>query len=454
MRPSAARLAALLAFGALTPTPFAQAITPTPFVTLDKELAAIVADPGYPLAGMSVVALRGGKVVYEGQFGRRRIDAKDASRDRPVDAKTMYRVASISKLVTTLGVMRLVEEGKLALDRDISDYLGFRVRNPHFPDAAITVRMLLTHTSSLRDAGGYFWDARHALREALVPGGALYGEGAMWARTAKPGAWFQYANLPWGVLGQVMEKVSGERFDRLMTRLVLKPLGVEGGYNPAALPGSQLDNLATLYRKREAEGLERWDSSGPWVAQTDDYSGAPPVARAGDDYVIGTNGTLFGPQGGLRTSAAGLARVMRMLMDRGRLDGKAFLRPETVDLMLSRQWTHDPSAGDSEGEYGVHRNYFNAWGLGNQHFLDVSGPYRGDRLVEGGGFTAVGHLGDAWGLAGTFAFNRETRNGIIVLIGGVAIDPMKNPGVYSAFSRHEEKILTAIYRRAIRGMGD
>ena len=156
----------------------------------------------------------------------------------------------------------------------------------------------------------------------------------------------------------------------------------------------------------------------------------------------------------MRTSAAGLARVMRMLMDRGRLDGKAFLPPETVDLMLSRQWTHDPSAGDSEGEYGVHRNYFNAWGLGNQHFLDVSGPYRGDRLVEGGGFTAVGHLGDAWGLAGTFAFNRETRNGIIVLIGGVAIDPMKNPGVYSAFSRHEEKILTAIYRRAIRGMGD
>lgn len=454
MRPSVAILAVLFAGAASTLTLAQKSSTLTPMQKLDAELASIAADPAYPLAGLSVLAIHGGRVVYEGQFGRRRIDAKDPSRERPVDAKTMYRVASISKLVTTLGVMRLMEEGKLALDRDISDYLGFRVRNPHFPDDAITVRMLLTHTSSLRDAGGYFWDARHALRDVLVPGGPLYGEEAMWARNAKPGAWFQYTNFSWGVVGQVMERVTGERFDKLMKRLVLDPLGVVGGFNPADFSKVELENLATLYRKREAEGQERWDSSGPWIAQTDDYASAPPVPRAGDDYVIGTNGTLFGPQGGLRTSAAGLARIMRMLMERGRIDGKVFLRPETVDLMLSRQWTHDAAAGDSEGEYGIHRNYFNAWGLGNQHFLDVSGPNRGDRLVEGGGFTAVGHLGDAWGLAGTFAFNRESRDGIIVLVGGVAIDPLRNPGMYSAFSRHEEKILTAIHRRAIRGIAD
>jgi hypothetical protein len=146
---------------------------------------------------------------------------------------------------------------------------------------------------------------------------------------------------------------------------------------------------------------------------------------------------------------------MRMLMDDGRSDGRAFLRKETVDAMLSRQWRYDAAAknGDSRSEEG-HKDLFNAWGLGNQHFLDVSGPGRGDRLVEGGGFTGVGHLGDAWGLTATFAFNRETRDGLIYLIGGVAIDPEKNRGAYSALYRHEEKILTALHKRAIRGIAD
>src|SRR5205085_2460741 len=115
----------------------------------------------------------------------------------------------------------------------------------------------------------------------------------------------------------------------------------------------------------------------------------------------GTNGTLFGPQGGMRASVRDLARVMRMLMDGGEIDGKRVLARSTVDAMLSRQWTRAPGTG--EPDYGSHRGRFNAWGLGNQQFIDVSGPDFGDRLVEGGGFLASGHLGDAYGLLGTFA---------------------------------------------------
>jgi CubicO group peptidase (beta-lactamase class C family) len=430
---------------------------PVPKAALDRELAAIAADPGYPLAGLSVLAMRGGRVVYDGQFGRRRIDDANPANDRPVDAATLYRVASVSKLVTTLGVMRLVEAGKMDLDRDVSDYLGWRLRNPHFPDDRITARMLLTHTASLRDGAGYFWDRSVRLRDVLEPGGAHHGEGAMWAKNAPPGAYFSYANLPWGVLGEAMEAVTGERFDRLMKRLVLEPLDVPGGFNPAEFSAAERTNLATLYRKRETlEGRDIWRSpDGPWYAQVDDYAKEPPIPRAGPDYVPGTNGTLFAPQGGLRTSAAGLARIMRMLMDGGRLDGKPFLRRETVEAMLARHWRYDPRTrnGDRRSEEG-HANLFNAWGLGNQHFLDLSGDGSGDRLVEGGGFTGVGHLGDAWGLTATFAFNRETRDGLIVLIGGVAVDPEKHRGAWSGLYRHEERILTALWRRAIRGRED
>ena len=78
-------------------------------------------------------------------------------------------------------------------------------------------------------------------------------------------------------------------------------------------------------------------------------------------------------------------------------------------------------------------------------------PGGGDRLVEGGGFTAVGHTGNAWGLTSALVFNRSTRNGMIFLIGGHGFDPDTNPGKYSSYKRHEEQILTALHRRAIAG---
>jgi hypothetical protein len=120
--------------------------------------------------------------------------------------------------------------------------------------------------------------------------------------------------------------------------------------------------------------------------------------------------------------------------------------------MLSRQWRRGERDGDSD--YGSHRSRFNAWGLGNQHFLDVSGPDFGDRLLEGGGFTAIGHLGDAYGLLGTLALDRASRNGFAFLIGGTGCDPETQRGVFSAGARFEERIVTALYRRAIAGRTD
>lgn len=420
---------------------------------LDAELAAIVGDPAHPLASLSVLAIRGGEVVYHRQFGHRWIDNADPAGSKPADAHTLYRVASISKLVTTLGTMKLVEEGRLALDRDIGDFLGYAVRNPHFPEAPITLRMLLSHTSSLRDDAGYSWPADKDIRDVLTPGGSLHGNGAMWSHEAPPGAWFHYANLPWGVVGTIMEKVTDERFDRLMKRLVLDPMGLQGGYSPADLPQAQVRSIATLYRKRPTDDQARWDPSGPWIAQVNDFSKTPPAPRAGPGYVPGRNGTLFGPQGTLHATAAGLGRIMRMLMDRGMLDGKRILKAETVDAMLSRQWRSN-GGGNGLDTYGASRKRFNAWGLGNQHFLEVSGPGEGDRLVEGGGFTGVGHHGDAYGLTGMLVFDAASRNGLVFLVGGPGFDPESARGRYSGFFRHEERILTALYRRAILGATD
>lgn len=398
---------------------------PAPHALLDAELAAIAADPACQLASLSVLAIRHGKLAYQQQFGQRVLGGAP----RPANPRTLYRIASVSKLMTTLAALRLVEQGKLALDADVGTYLGYALRNPHFPAVPVTLRTLLSHTSSLRDEAGYAWPCAVSLKSVLTQ------DGAMWARNAAPGAYFSYANLGWGVIGTVMECVTGERFDRLMRRLLLDPLGMRGGFNPSELPSADLANLATLYRKRTTD-TEVWDGAGPWIAQVDDYSARAPAPPAGiDTYVIGTNATPFSPTGGLRVSAADLGKVMRMLINDGVHQGRQVLQPATLRTMLARQWTDDGSNGDTE------RGLFRCWGLGNQHFPD--------RLVEAGGYAGVGHLGEAYGLMAVFVVNLAQRSGMIVLVGGVASNPEKHKGQYSSMARFEERILSAIHRRVL-----
>ncbi len=408
---------------------------------LDHELEGIVNDPTFPLVSLSVAAIRDGRVVYESAFGARQL----APTRIAATPDSLYRIASISKLITTLGAMKLVESGKLNLDEDISVYLGYALRNPHFPSVAITTRMLMSHTSSLRDDAGYYFDSAIALREVLVPGGSRFDKGAMWSKNAAPGQFFQYANLPWGVLATVMERVSGVRFDRWMTQSIFSPLSIEGGFHPADFAPQVLQRVATLYRKRDEK--EVWDSKGPWRAQVDDYTKLSPVPRAGAAYVAGHNGTAMSPQGGARLSARGLATLMQMLMQGGEVGGVRVLRADTVAEMLRTQWQGATQAGDRD--YGVSKDYFNAWGLGNQHFLDIHGNGRGDRLVEPGGFKAKGHFGDAYGLTSAFVFDPVTRNGIVFMTGGCGVDPDTSPGKYSAMARYEERILTALHRHAL-----
>jgi len=413
---------------------------------LDRELAAIVANPACELASLSVLAIRDGRIAYEARFGRRFIGSHGQP-DKPVDARTLFRIASISKMMTTLGLMRLVEDGKLDLDTDVSAYLGFLLRNPRFPDQAIALRHLLTHTSSLRDEAGYSWGVDTALKDVLVPGSRLHGEGKMWASNAGPGAYFTYCNLGWGVIGTIMERVTGERFDRLMRRLLVEPLGLHAGYNPAELPPEDIANIATLYRKRTVD-TEVWDANGPWIAQVDDYSKAPPAPPPGiERYVIGANATPFSPTGGMRISAHDMGVVMRMLMNGGVHGGRRILGQATLDRMFSRQWTYQEETSGKGANGDSLDGLFNCWGLGNEQFPDD--PATHTRLVEGGGFAAAGHLGDAYGLMSVFAADLKNRNGMVALVGGTSTDPLAYKGTYSSLARFQEQILTAMHRRAI-----
>ncbi|MEJ2576852.1 MAG: serine hydrolase [Gammaproteobacteria bacterium] len=430
------------------------AAPPVDKATLDAGLDAIVAGEvaGSPeLAGLQVLVLGGGEVAYEYAGGFARLVGADRV---PMGPEHRMRVASISKLVVALGLMRLVEAGIVDLDADVSGYLGFVLRNPNFPEDAITLRMLLSHTSSIRD-GGYYWlEAGERFADFFMPGRPHYEDGAHFASGPgrQPGVWFTYANLNFGVVAAVIERASRMRFDQYIRRELLQPLGLEARFNVCDLSAVHPEHIATLYRKRTDD--EIWQPGGDWVAQLDDtafacHYGRAPVPRGappGDilpGYVPGTNPTLFSPQGGLRASARDLAVIARMLLadgfgGGGRFGGVRILDATSVRAMRQPQWVYD--AGHPNGDTGegpasqdaAQRPLFTRWGLSMQ-LVDLA-----DWGLTAEPRPLAGHLGEAYGLLGQFWLDFETGDGLIALISGAADDPDRHPGQTPLYRPSEE----------------
>lgn len=413
---------------------------------LAERLDRVAATPGAELSGLAFVAVEDGAVSFERYLGRRFIDPEDPSRDLPVTAGTRFRVASVSKPFVGAACMALVEDGLLDLDADVSEYLGWKLRNPAFPDDPITPAMLLSHVSSLRDGGGYSLPPGRALREFFEPGTEAWEGGAHFAgsrteRRLAPGRFYSYCNLGFGVMGTVIERVSGRRFDLFMRERVLSPLGVGGSFNVRLLSDDGLADLAALYRRGRDE--DDWDSSGPWVAQVDDLRGARPASNPSDAdiaaYVPGTNATWLSPQGGLRASAREVARLALMFMGRGELDGARILSAASVEAMRRARWIFDRDTMNGELGSGKSRRA----GMALFRTTDTKDEYGGDRLRESGGVVMEGHHADAYGLLGGMLFDVDARKGFVYLIGGTAADPVKRPGRFSSYRSWQEDIQAA-----------
>ncbi|WP_088280516.1 serine hydrolase [Ideonella sp. A 288] len=405
---------------------------------LERRLAAIADDPELPLAGLAVVALRDGQVRFQAAFGRRWIDPAQPGTGLPLRHDTLVRVASVSKTVTALGAMALVEQGLLDLDADLERYVGRPVRNPRHPDQPITVRQLLSHTSTLGDAAGYFFEPEVSVLDLLQRPEA-------WLPQGRPGQWFGYANLNWTVLGTLMERVTGKRFDRLMAQRVLRPLGIDGGYFPPDWHADERARLATLYRRRDGDGT--WRPEGAWHPQKDDLQGGtepppPDLAR----WVPGTNASPFSPTGGLRISTDGLARLLAMLLRQGQGPGPSVPGAAALAQRHALQWQANGAAGAEASNGDTQGGLFQAWGLGVQRFTDRSAPGWGDRLAQRGGLTGWGHLGEAYGAYTGLFYDPDSGRAMAWVVTGFGNDPERERGRWSAMHGVEERITDALAR--------
>lgn len=350
--------------------------------------------------------------------------AADRASGRLLTADDPVRVASVSKLVVALGVMRLVEAGQLDLDRDVSDYLGWRLRAPAFPDVPVTLAQLLGHRAGLTDNVNYALPLGSDLEAVLQ-------DPAAWDAARPPGGDFTYANLNFPVVAAVVEAVTGERFDRAMARLVFQPLELDACFNWTTCSDAAVARAVVLYG---ADGS----------VQRDELKGRHPdcpVVPAADGscdlstYRLGRHGAGFSPQGGLRISANGLARIGVMLLRRG--DG--FLKPASLARLEAMTPVH-PTSGEGTGgffcEYGaaMHSN-------GGPALRD---PACRDDLF-GDGRLRLGHSGDAYGLRSGLWFDLERGQGIAYFTTQV---PEGEKGERSAYSAAEERLVDAARRRS------
>ena len=330
----------------------------------------------------------------------------DRGTARPVTADDPVRVASISKLVVALGVMRLLERGALDLDRDVSDYLGYKLRNPDFPDARISLRLLLSHSSSVQDGIDYVAPFDQTTQAALADPKA-------WDSAHAPGSYFRYANLNFPIIAAIMERVTGERFDRLMARLVLKPLRLDACYNWVTCSDAAVARGVVLYRATGEVAADDNHGRQPVCPIKPSTDGSCDLRR----WQPGLNGASFSPQGGLRISMRDLAKIGQMLLNDGRAQDRRFLTKASIDLMFTPRWTFDGENGvTGETTPGSICRY----GLATKTLVTRQDGCHDD--LFGDGIERVGHAGDAYGLKSGLWIDRAAGTGVAYFVTAVAVD--------------------------------
>jgi CubicO group peptidase (beta-lactamase class C family) len=347
----------------------------------------------------------------------------DPASGRAVTIDDPVRIASVSKLVVAMGVLKLVEQEKLDLDKDVSHWLGWPLRNPAFPDRPISLRQLLSHTSSVRDSDDQY---------AIPLGGsvrAVMAEASSWDPARGPGdRYFTYSNMNFPIIASIVEQVTGERFDLWMRREVLDPLTIDACFNWPSCSDAAVARAVVLMQDgkpvRDDLGGKRPD--------------CPVFVRDGEScdlsrWRLGENGALFSPQGGLRISARGLARIGRLLLNGGELEGIRLLSPQSVEALLTPAWVFDGANGDTD------HGFYCAYGLATQRIptrrKGCNDDPLGDRQIR------VGHAGDAYGIRSGLWIDRARGTGVAFFVTGLAADPPRGD---SAFRAAEE----AAFRRA------
>lgn len=331
------------------------------YAQLEKTEAKILASmKSNDVVGLSVAVIKGSDLVYNHSFGKKSIEENTDLKNDDI-----FRIASISKSFAATAIMQLVEAKKLSLDDDFGKLVGFDIRNPKYPETVITLRMVLSHTSSINDSEGYF------NLDAINP-----SKNTNWAKCytdKQPGTAFLYCNLNYNMVGAVIERYSGQRFDVYIRQHILKPLSLYGGHCVDSLDQNK---FVSLY---EYENKTFKLAANAYAPRREELA----------TYQLGYSTPILSPTGGVKISAGDLAKYMAMHLHYGKVNGVKIITKKSSKLMQTPV--------NQEAQYGL------ALSLSN-------------KLVDGK--QLVGHTGSAYGLYSAMFFDPKEQYGIVIITNG------------------------------------
>ena len=334
----------------------------------------------FNMVGSNVIYLNKDGYKEEVAYGYKSIEKNECN-----DNKSIYRIASISKIIVAIGILKLYEQGLVDIDCDISKYLGFEVRNPKFPNDIINLRMLMTQTSSIIDDGAFVdgiykgYDGSNETDDYIELKDLLTVEGNRYNNNFsdyKPGTNFIYSNFGCGILACVCEIITGKYFTEYIKEVLLLPLDIKSGFRLEDIEDKE--SLVSHYKFKENK-----------FVLYRDYEGFRKVQCL--RYPIGTN--FRGVAGGLYISANDLSKIMQMLIHKGVYNGARILKERTINKMEKVQWEGIPT--------------------------DPTYRKKGLQMIIMDQFTEkplYGHFGNAYGLRSFMLYNEN--GGIIFLCNG------------------------------------
>ncbi|MBI3073682.1 MAG: beta-lactamase family protein [Deltaproteobacteria bacterium] len=331
---------------------------------LDGFINAAMADNNIPGLSAGIVGPYG--LVWSKGYGHADIDA-----GRLVTADTIFPIMSISKVVTAVGVMQLVEAGRLNLDTNINTYLqSMQLVHPSFPSVSMTARHLLTHTSgiagddygvlqlNIKSSDAEVQPLGEMLAALLTPQGSRYADGGNFSSNA-PGTTRTYASIGTSLAGYVAESIADAGFDNLTKASIFDRLGMVNTSWRLSPYDNKRDQLAVGYTYNATDGT--FVSNEPFTFS---------------DY----------PAGSIRTTVPELARFIAALINDGTYAGQAILLPATVAAMRVVQYP-DASVNQAVGW---------TYTLASR--------------------TLLGHGGDDVGASTDFKYDVNTKKGAIILM--------------------------------------
>ena len=272
------------------------------------------------IVGGAVVIMKDEKVLYSYDFGY-----KKASKREEVTLDTCFLAASVTKMVSAVGLMQLLEDYDISLDTPVKDIVDIPLVNPAFPDADITIRQVLSHTSSF------------VQNHYLTPDWSKIGKHNGYFSTENaPGTAYEYANMNGGLIGAMIEAISGKSVNDYMQRHVFIPLKINAAYHAALLPdptdvSDKLQKNGKTFRtaENEFETFKDYDDSCFPALHTNITSGS------------------------LYISVNDLVRIVQLLQNGGELDGVRILTEDSVQLMMMPQHLIEGSSVTGGSPYGL-----------------------------------------------------------------------------------------------------